>query len=161
MRAADRWAKVEYVTILLGVSGALFTLETISPLKDLGVAGRTLDQLKYALHLSAIRQLHWIYTSKRRLEANPVKQPQHPGRDAAQVARGRIRPRGEEQQSQGKKIKRYKSMERTVGERRKRKCPAENSRQSCKRFKKLPRKRRAVQQLGEHRRRTRGRGAKS
>jgi ribonuclease HI len=68
LQQADPAAHVQYVTIMLGVSGGIFTLDTLEMLRTLGVTGMALDRLKYALHIQAIKELHWIYTSKRKLE---------------------------------------------------------------------------------------------
>jgi ribonuclease HI len=68
IQQADPAADVQYVTIMLGVSGAIFTLDTLEKLRTLGVTGRALETLKYRLHIQAIKELHWIYTVKRKLE---------------------------------------------------------------------------------------------
>jgi hypothetical protein len=65
---ADPAAQVEYVPILLGVSGAIYKSDTLDRLQTLGVRRGLLDKLKYKLHVHAVKQLHWIYTVKRRHE---------------------------------------------------------------------------------------------
>lgn len=68
IRRADRTAHVEYLTVLLGVSGSIYTDCTLQPLQALGVSGRHLRKLKFKLHCIAVQQLRWIYCHKQKQE---------------------------------------------------------------------------------------------
>jgi hypothetical protein len=64
LQLADPMATVDFEIILIGVSGAIYGDHTKAPLLRLGVTKGAWDKLKYKMHLAAVQQLHWIYTSK-------------------------------------------------------------------------------------------------
>jgi hypothetical protein len=68
LKTAAPGAEVEYITIMLGVSGTVFKTFTNTPLQKLGISKGALRNLKYKLHCHAVKQLHWIYRVKRRKE---------------------------------------------------------------------------------------------
>jgi hypothetical protein len=53
---------------MLGVSGTVFKQHTLQALKKLGIEGAALRKLKYKLHTTSVKQLHWIYQTKRKRE---------------------------------------------------------------------------------------------
>jgi ribonuclease HI len=68
LKLADPSAQLEYLAILMGVSGSFYTDWTLQPLEALGVSGRHLRNLKYKLHCIAVQQLRWIYCHKQNQE---------------------------------------------------------------------------------------------
>ena len=60
--------RVKVVPVLLGVSGGIFTRQTLNTLKKLGVEDGALNRLKYKLHRMSVKHLHWIHTTKRKKE---------------------------------------------------------------------------------------------
>ena len=68
IKQADQSARVEYLVILVGVSGSIYTDWTLQPLQSLGVSGRHLRNLQFKLHCIAVQQLRWIYCHKQTQE---------------------------------------------------------------------------------------------
>lgn len=68
IRAAAPEAEVQYVSVMLGVGGTIFKRYTTVPLEQLGLRKGAIRTLKYKLHRHAVKQIHWIYTVKRRKE---------------------------------------------------------------------------------------------
>jgi hypothetical protein len=102
IKQADSTAQVEYLAILLGVSGSIYTDWTLQPLQTLGVSGRHLRNLKYKLHCIAVQQLRWIYCNKQNQERAVSGNPcvtNHPG----------SRKRSRNQETHHKPCKRHKS----------------------------------------------------
>ena len=60
-------ARVTYIPLLLGVAGTIYS-STTSHLRYLGVRKQALPRLLNRLHVMAITNLHWIYTTKRHKE---------------------------------------------------------------------------------------------
>ena len=60
-------ARIIYVPLLLGVAGTIYS-STTSHLRYLGVRKQALPRLLNRLHVMAITNLHWIYTTKRHKE---------------------------------------------------------------------------------------------
>jgi ribonuclease HI len=106
IKQADPTAQVEYLAILLGVSGSIYTDWTLQPLQTLGVSGRHLRKLKYKLHCIAVQQLRWIYCHKqnqeRALAGNPCG-TKLPG------SKKRRRNEGNQRSSTTRSCKRHKS----------------------------------------------------
>lgn len=66
-------AQVQYVPVMLGVGGTIFKRYTTGPLEQLGLRKGAIKTLKYKLHRHAVKQIHWIYTAKRRAEAQTLE----------------------------------------------------------------------------------------
>ena len=60
-------ARVTYIPLLLGVAGTIYS-STTSHLRYLGVRKQALPRLLNRLHVMAVTNLHWIYTTKRHKE---------------------------------------------------------------------------------------------
>ena len=60
-------ARITYIPLLLGVAGTIYS-STTSHLRYLGVRKQALPRLLNRLHVMAITNLHWIYTTKRHKE---------------------------------------------------------------------------------------------
>jgi hypothetical protein len=154
LREAEGGAQVRYVTVMLGVSGTIFKLETLEQLKTLGITGRSLDKLKYAMHLLAVKQLHWIYTNKRRLEAAPsTRSGGHYRPSTGEAPQGSSMQRATSKRQRGtpqmgKHLKRRRHTDMLGRDRRKRMRESSDGSDPrghvSKRSKPQPRKRRAI-----------------
>ena len=69
----DPTAKVWYYPLLVGVAGTIYNSTTMN-LQALGIKGQALKQCISEVHTAAVKSLHSIYTTKRKLEK--PKEPQ-------------------------------------------------------------------------------------
>ena len=79
----DPTAKVWYYPLLVGVAGTIYNSTTMN-LQALGIKGQALKQCISEVHTAAVKSLHSIYTTKRKLEK--PKEPQWHRRNYKKVS---------------------------------------------------------------------------
>ena len=79
----DPTAKVWYYPLLVGVAGTKYNSTTMN-LQALGIKGQALKQCISEVHTAAVKSLHSIYTTKRKLEK--PKEPQWHRRNYKKVS---------------------------------------------------------------------------
>jgi ribonuclease HI len=67
IKKLDPNAKVWYYPMLVGASGTMY-LNTTMYMQALGIKGNALKQCIFDVHIAAVKSLHSIYTTKRKLE---------------------------------------------------------------------------------------------
>jgi hypothetical protein len=67
IKEIDPTAKMWYYPLLVGVAGTIY-MNTSMYLEALGIKGKALKKCKSDIHQAAIKSLHSIYVTKRKLE---------------------------------------------------------------------------------------------